>query len=146
MAKYFVFKEFTESEAADRLKIDNTPTEEYIQDNILQMMHIMDKIREKWTDYCEENYLENPAIIVNSGYRCEALNKALNGSKTSQHRYGAATDFEALNGENKALFDMVVDMIEKKEIRCSQLIDERDYAWIHIGLYQGGKLNQILHL
>lgn len=150
MARFFVFSEFTKSDTAKKLKIDNTPTEEYIQDNILQMMRMMDKIRERWTEYCEENCLGNPAIIVNSGYRCEALNKALNGSKTSQHRYGAAADFEAKNGHNKALFEVILKMIEDGEIRCSQLIWEKgndeNPDWIHIGKYEGRKLNQILYL
>ena len=52
MAKYFVYSEFIKSETAKKLNIDNTPKEEYIQDNILEMMRVMDKIRERWTDYC----------------------------------------------------------------------------------------------
>ena len=150
MAKYFVYSEFIKSDTAKRLNIDNTPTEEYIQDNILELMKVMDVIRERWTSYCEENHLSKPQIIVNSGYRCEALNKAVGGSKTSAHRIGSAVDFEAQNGRNGELFNLIVNMIEKGEIKCSQLIwekgDKQNPDWIHFALYAGGKLNQILKL
>lgn len=32
-------------------------------------------------------------IIITSGYRCKALNDAVNGAKTSQHMLGEAVDF-----------------------------------------------------
>lgn len=134
MAKYFTYSEFIKSETAKKLNIDNTPTDEHIQDNILSLMRVMDKIRERWTDYCKENYLGNPAIIVNSGYRCEALNKALKGSKTSAHRIGAAVDFEAKNGRNKDLFGIVQEVLKECQISFDQLIDEYDFSWIHLGL------------
>lgn len=134
MAVYFTYSEFTKSATAEKLKIDNTPTDEHIQDNILSLMGVMDKIRKRWTDYCKENYLGNPAIIVNSGYRCEALNKALKGSKTSAHRIGAAVDFEAENGQNKDLFGVVQKVLKECQISFDQLINEYDFSWIHLGL------------
>lgn len=134
MAKYFSYYEFIKSSTATKLGIDNTPTDEHIQDNILEVMGVMDKIRERWTDYCKENCLSNPEIIITSGYRCNALNKAIKGSKTSAHRIGAATDFEAKNGKNKALFEVVKDVLEEYQIEYDQLIDEYDFSWIHLGL------------
>lgn len=134
MAKYFTYSEFIKSETAKKLNIDNTPTEEPIQDNILELMRIMDKIRENWTEYCTLNYLPHPEILINSGYRCEALNKALKGSKTSAHRIGAAVDFEAKNGRNKDLFGIVQEVLKECQISFDQLIDEYDFSWIHLGL------------
>lgn len=145
MARFFTIFEFTKSDTAVKKGIDNEPDEKSM-DNLISLMRIMDKIRERWTEYCEENYLGNPAIIITSGYRSEELNKAVGGAKNSQHRYGEACDFEAKNGHNEALFEVILKMIEEGEIRCRQLIDERDYSWIHLGLYTGGKTNEILHL
>ncbi len=34
-------------------------------------------------------------LIINSGYRCEDLNKLLGGAKTSQHRKGEAADIRS---------------------------------------------------
>lgn len=134
MAKYFTYFEFIKSDTATKLKLDNTPTKEYIQDNILELMGVMDKIRERWTEYCEENCLPNPQIIVNSGYRSEALNKALKGSKTSAHKIGAACDFEAKNGQNKALFGVVKETLMEHRIKFEELINENNYSWIHLAL------------
>ena len=134
MAKYFSYYEFVKSNTARKLGIDNTPTDEHIQDNILEVMGVMDKVREKWTDYCNENCLQNPQIIITSGYRCNALNKAVSGSKTSAHRIGAATDFKAKNGQNKALFKVVQEVLNEQQIDFDQLIDEYDFSWLHLGL------------
>lgn len=134
MAKYFTYSEFIKSETAKKLNIDNTPTEEYIQDNILELMRIMDKIRENWTEYCTLNYFPHPEIIINSGYRCNALNKAVGGSETSAHRIGSAVDFEAKNGHNSDLFKVVQKTLYDEWIMWDQLIDEHDGAWIHLGL------------
>ena len=134
MCKWFTYGEFIKSATAKKLNIDNTPTEEFIQDNIINLMRIMDKIRERWTDYCEDNCLQNPQIIINSGYRCEELNKAVKGSKTSAHKIGAACDFEAKNGHNKELFGVVQNTLKEYEIPFDQLINENDYEWIHLGI------------
>lgn len=147
MAKYFVFSEFTNSDTAKKLNIENTPNSEE-SDNIIYMMRMMDRIRERWTQYCDENYLQHPQITVTSGFRSEALNTAVKGSKTSQHRDGSAVDFKAKNGQNKALFEVILDMIEEGDIECSQLIweygDENNPSWIHLGRYVGRKRNEVL--
>ena len=138
MSQFFTPYEFYKSSTAKKMNIDNTPNEQEM-DNILELMGIMDKIRGKWTEYCKENYLYHPQIIINSGYRCDALNKAVKGSKTSQHKGGSACDFEAKNGQNKALFEVVLDMIDRGEIKVSQLIweeGENNPKWIHLGLHQ----------
>ena len=101
MAKYFTYYEFIKSDTANRLKIDNTPTSPTVQNNILEMMKVMDKIRENWTQYCKENYLGSAAIIVNSGYRSEALNKAVNGSKTLHIRLAQLVILRLLMGKIK---------------------------------------------
>jgi hypothetical protein len=147
MAKYFTAYEFYKSDTARKLNIDNIPNEDEM-DNIITTMRMMDKIRERWTEYCKENNLSKPQILINSGFRCEALNNAVGGSKTSYHRYGSAADFEANNGQNKALFEVVLTMIEDGEITVSQLIWEKgndnNPDWIHIAVYDGKKKNEIL--
>jgi hypothetical protein len=76
--KYFTIEELCQSETAERLKINNEPTDEIIQHLELLIDCLLDPIREAW----------GSAIIVNSGYRCEELNKAVGGSKTSVHKLG----------------------------------------------------------
>lgn len=139
MAKYFTYSEFTKSETARKLGIDNTPTDETIQDNIIELMRVLDGVREAWTIKCKENCWGNPAIIVNSGYRCDALNEAINGSKTSAHSIGAAADIEPKNQRNREFLRFLEQYLLDNHIPFDQLISEKPDkngvpSWVHIGL------------
>ncbi|MEE0267151.1 MAG: D-Ala-D-Ala carboxypeptidase family metallohydrolase [Bacteroidales bacterium] len=138
MANYFTYGELTRSATADRLGIDNTPKEEYIQDNIIELMRVLDGIREGWTKKCKEECWGNAAIVVNSGYRCDAFNTAINGSKTSAHSIGSAADIEPVNGRNKEFLRFVEQYLLDNHIPFDQLINEKPVngvpSWIHIGL------------
>lgn len=71
--KYFTIKELCKSTTAEQLGIDNSPNSEIVN-NLKQLVeYILDPLRERY----------GKPIHVNSGYRCPALNKAVNGSKTS---------------------------------------------------------------
>lgn len=79
--KYFTLSEFINSATAKRLSIDNMPTFEVV-DNLNRLADYLDKIREK----------VGKPILVNSGYRCNMLNKAVGGVTNSQHLKGLAAD------------------------------------------------------
>ena len=82
------------------------------------------------------------AIIVNSGYRSPAVNKAVGGVPTSQHVRGEAADITAGSKErNKRLFEIL------KTIEVDQTIDEKNYSWIHVSYTICRKnRNQFLHI
>ena len=132
---YFTLPELLHSATALKNKIENHPSFEEVN-NLRKLGLMLDRIREKW----------GSAIVVSSGYRIEKLNTLLKGSKTSQHRYGQAADIEAKNGKNKALFNVIVDMIKSGEIEVGQLIDEYNYDWIHISLPTDKHHNEIKHI
>ena len=98
--KYFTLKEMTKSDTAIRRRISNVPNEQEKQ-NIYQLVEkILDPLREAY----------GKPIIVSSGFRCEKLNTAVGGSKTSQHKTGQAADIRSLEDtreENKKLFDLI---------------------------------------
>lgn len=130
--KYFKFSEFIKSDTASRYGIDNTPTDE-IADNILLTGHILDDVREKWTVYCKENYLYNPALIITSGYRCPELNARVGGSPTSAHQTGNAADIVPANGEVEKFYQFFAEYLQDKDF--DQLILERARytEWVHFG-------------
>ena len=76
--KYFTIKELCKSNTAIKYGIDNTPTPEVEQNLIALIENVLDPLREAW----------GSPIIINSGYRCPILNKAVGGSKTSSHMSG----------------------------------------------------------
>lgn len=139
MGQYFTLDELTRSATADKLGIDNTPKEKYIQDNLIELIEVLDGVREAWTVKCNENEWDNPAIIVNCGYRCDALNEAVKGSKTSAHSIGAAADIEPKNQRNKEFLGFLEQYLLDNHIPFDQLLSEYPDkngvpSWIHIGL------------
>ena len=102
----FTFDELIYSPTANRLGIDNTPDKETKEKLIRLAKEILQPIRNKW----------GSAIVVTSAYRCEALNKAVGGSKTSQHRLGEAADIKVgSKAQNKALFNLIQKMVSNEE-------------------------------
>lgn len=119
-SKYFSVKEFTYSKKAAEKGIDNTPKAEYLEQNIQNSAEKLDKIRE---------YLGFP-LIVSSWYRCDELNKAVDGSVTSDHRNGFAIDLVSRSLDCIALATSFVEACEKLKIPYDQIIFE--HTWVHI--------------
>ena len=130
--KYFTIKELCKSSTAVQKKIDNTPNSEIVN-NLEQLVEfILDPLREKY----------GKPIIVNSGYRCLALNNLVKGSKTSSHLKGLAADITAGSPKkNKILFDLIIQM----DLPFDQVIDEKNFRWIHVSFSKKPR-KQILHL
>lgn len=132
--KYFTLNELTKSDAAKRSKINNTPNKQEENNLIALVNYILDPLREAY----------GKPIIVTSGFRCERLNKLVNGSKTSQHRYGQAADIRTVEDtveENKKLFDLAQEL----NLPFDQLIDEYNFDWVHVS-YSPRNRRQILHI
>ena len=131
--KYFTIDELTYSQTAKRKAINNTPST-LIVDALTRMVeNVLDPIRDKW----------GLPICINSGYRCAELNKAVNGVSTSQHLKGEAADITTgSREENKKLFHL----IQTLDVPYDQLIDEKNYSWIHISHKKENNRKQILHL
>jgi zinc D-Ala-D-Ala carboxypeptidase len=79
----FSLEELTLSSTAQRLGIDNTPTPDIVA-ALTVAANGMEQVRA---------LLGNLPIHVDSGYRCQALNKAVGGAADSAHMEGYAVDF-----------------------------------------------------
>ena len=136
LSKNFTLSELTYSSTAKANKVDTTP-DRWELDNLKKLCNeVLQPIRDKWDD----------SIFINSGFRNPIVNRLVKGSTSSQHLKGQAADITVgSKSRNKKLFDMIVQMIENEEITVGQLIDEKDYSWIHISLPYN-RVNQILHL
>lgn len=136
--KNFSYDELIASATAKRLGIDNTPTPEE-KDNLRRLaIEVLQPIREAWRG----------PIVVSSGYRSSALNKAVGGVKTSQHLTGEAADIKVGGKDkNKKLFNVIYKLISTGKIKVGQLIDEYNYQWCHVSLSRKDKPNnEILHI
>lgn len=131
--RYFTFTEFERSATAYRLAIDNTIPEEAKRNISALVDGVLDPLREAW----------GRPLTVTSGYRCPELNKAVGGSKTSHHLRGMAADISTGNKtDNRKLFQLVLSL----GLPFTQLIDEKDFSWVHVSLDPSNIKRQVLKL
>lgn len=133
--KYFTIQELTISNTAQRKGIDNTPDQKAAAALTALVANVLDPLREAW----------GRPIVVNSGYRCPKLNRAVGGVARSQHTKGEAADIRTLSNrrwENEQLFKLIVQL----KLPFDQLIDEHGYSWIHVSYAEGRNRRQVLHV
>ena len=122
--KYFTIKELCESNTARQRGIENDPTPEVKRNLTALVDNVLDPLRTAW----------GKPITVTSGYRCDALNKAVGGVATSQHRLGQAADLDVgTRADNMKLFNLII----KLKLPFDQLLFERgNWAvgpdWVHV--------------
>lgn len=118
LTKNFNMREFTLSDKAKELKIQNVPSQSDMVNIRRLVEHILQPIRDKFGP-----------ISISSGYRCKTLNKAVGGSKNSHHMIGMAADIKMDN--MKEVFVYIA-----KNMMFTQLIWEygtiNEPAWIHV--------------
>jgi len=132
LSKNFVLSEITHSNTAKRLGIDNEPTETHLQN----MQNLVDNLLQPLRDAVGP-------IRISSGYRNPSLNRAIGGSRSSQHCKGQALDiqfWEMGQMNNKVIYDFILD----SNMEFDQMINEFDFAWIHISLKDKGNRKQVL--
>lgn len=119
--KYFNLKELSKSETATALGINNEPSDEIKTKLVCLITRCLDPLRES----C------GFPITISSGYRCDALNKAVGGELTSQHLRGEAADLIGrTKEETRHIFE-----VAKKLNNHDQLLFERNKKgnlWVHI--------------
>lgn len=128
-------EELTTSQTATRLKINNTPTPEIIE-NLKVVAAQVQKVRDHF----------GKPLIISSGYRSEKLNNAIGGARNSQHTKGEAIDIQSTNGYTNAdIFNYI-----KNNLDFDQLIWEygtrKEPKWVHISYKKSGNRKQILYV
>jgi hypothetical protein len=138
LSENLTLAEMTRSESAKRLGISNQPTPEHLHNMQLLAFCVFQPIR---------NHFKRP-IHISSGYRSEALNKAIKGaSRTSQHSTGQAMDIDMDGTEisNKQIFDFIKDNLD-----FDQLLWEFGTAdnpdWVHVSYSGKRNRKQILRV
>lgn len=131
--KHFTIKELTHSTTAVQRGIDNMPNDEQIE-NLKQLVeNVLDPLREAY----------GRPIRINSGFRSKELNVAIGGSKTSDHVNGNAADITAGSQErNRRLFEL----IQSLNLPFDQLIDEKNFSWVHVSFRKDKNRKQILKI
>ena len=129
LSEHFSLHELTKSATAVRKGIDNTPSDEAVENLVLLCNEILELVREHY----------GVPFVPNSGFRCFELNRAIGSSDRSQHVQGKAVDFEIPGIDNKQValwvkencdFDQLILEFYKEEdpmsgwVHCSYDIDK----------------------
>lgn len=122
LSKNLTLQEAITSQTAQRKGLDNTPSKSTINVMILTAEKVFQPVRDHF----------GVPIRVSSFYRSPAVNAAVGGSKTSQHRTGEAIDMQGTNGlTNAEIFNWI-----RKNLDFDQLIWEygnsTEPAWVHV--------------
>jgi zinc D-Ala-D-Ala carboxypeptidase len=125
LSENFSLEELTASETAARKGIDNTPSEEVI-DNLKRLAAALQEVRA---------LLNHRAILVSSGYRSPELNQAVGGSATSDHCKGLAADFIC---PSYGTPNDIVRAIAASGLSFKQVIREFD-RWVHLSIPEEGQ-------
>ena len=130
LSKNLSLKEATKSNTATRLGIKNEPEQWEINNLRAIAENIFQPVRDHF----------GVPIGISSGYRCKELNKAIGGSKYSQHMIGEALDIDAdIYGKvtNAEIFNYI-----KNNLEWDQMIwefgDDDEPNWVHVSYKESG--------
>ena len=116
LSPHFKLSELLDSGTARSRKLSNDPSPEVLANLKLLCEQALEPIRA----------VVGP-LKINSGYRSDAVNKAVGGSTTSAHSFGLAADLHPPKG-CKALMTQII----ASGVKLDQIIYER--TWVHVGL------------
>lgn len=122
--------EFSKSDTAKRKGIDNTPKDAHLEAAKELAKNIFQPIREHFA----------VPIFLSSGYRSDALNKAIGGSATSQHSKGEAIDID-MDGRkgpsNTEIFHYIRENLPFDQLIWEFGTNEKP-DWVHVSYKKGG--------
>ena len=121
LTKNFTLAELVNSDTAQSRGIDNS-LPSYLKRNAQALAERLQLIRDAL----------GVSIVISSGYRCPELNKAVGGTKSSQHQLCLAADIHATGYTAQELFKAISD----GNFGFDQLILEKvgGKEWVHLSV------------
>lgn len=93
--------------------------DQWIEERLIPLCTALEKIRAK----------AKASIRITSGYRSKKHNKAVGGASNSQHVQGIAADIQAEGVPARKLYQIILKMIDNKEIPNGGVGSYR--GWVH---------------
>ena len=129
LTENFSLSEMIVSPTAKKLGLSNTPTPEHIENMRYCCEKILEPVRAHF----------GKSVQINSSYRAPLVNKAVGGSKTSQHVNGQAIDFEIPGIDNKVVADWIGDNLEFDQVILEFYTKgDKNSGWVHASIKKGG--------
>ena len=117
--------------------IENVPNEEQVE-NLRRVCRWLERLRKRWNDKYGDG--DDP-IIINSGFRSAAVNKAVGGVPTSNHLTGCAVDIRCIGMEQALRYAAILlDISDMSREDFDELLIEqkRSVVWIHFAVRPSG--------
>ena len=112
----------------------NIPSHVHIE-NLKRLCGWLEMLRDEWNRRYGEG---NDPIIINSGYRSEAVNKAVGGAKGSNHLTGCAADIRVADIEQALRYAVILlDISDDSREDFDELLLERSPRgtyWLHFAV------------
>ena len=131
----FSLAELTKSQTAERMGIDNTPTDEQVTSLMLVAQKILQPVRDHY----------GIAFAPSSGFRSVELCEAIGSSAKSQHAKGEAADFEVPTISNYELACWIRDNLDFDQLilECYKSGDPNS-GWVHCSIKPDGNRKECL--
>lgn len=127
LTMHFTLEEMIHSDYAENHDISNSPSKIIIDNLIMLCVLILEPLR---------TALDKP-IIINSGFRCKELNKAVGGVPNSHHLQGLAAD---INFSSEAeLKKMLYILKDNTHLDLALIERSKSSKWLHVQLPLKGR-------
>ena len=133
LSEHFTLAELTKT----RTGIENVPSEAQVE-NLKRVCRWLERLRKRWNDKYGDG--DDP-IIINSGFRSAAVNKAVGGVPTSNHLTGCAVDIRCIGMEQALRYaSILLDISDMSREDFDELLIEqkRSVIWIHFAVRPSG--------
>ena len=143
LSEHFTLAEMckTSAKTAD----GNIPSHVHIE-NLKRLCSWLERLRQRWNERYG-SLTPNPSpkgegnsddpIVINSGYRSEAVNKAVGGAKGSNHLTGCAADIRCLGIEQALRYaTTLLDISDESKEAFDELLIEKSSRsiWVHFAV------------
>ena len=154
LTEHFMLAEMTKTSA----KIENVPNEVQIK-NLKRLCRWLELLRSRYNERLTSNRRRLPPrplerglggeapIVINSGYRSPAVNKAVGGAPTSNHLTGCAADIRVSGMEQALRYAVILlDISDESGEDFDELLIERNARgaiWLHFAVRAQGNRRRI---
>lgn len=139
LSEHFSLAEMCKTNA----NLDNVPNEAQVE-NLKRLCGWLEMLRSEWNKHYGEG---NDPIFINSGFRSEAVNKAVGGVKGSNHLSGCAADIRVAGIEQLVRYaTILLDISDESKEDFDELLLERSPKgnyWLHFAVRPSGNRRKV---
>ena len=139
LSEHFSLAEMCKTSA----NLNNVPNEAQVE-NLKRLCGWLEMLRSEWNKRYGEG---NDPIIINSGFRSEAVNKAVGGVKGSNHLSGCAADIRVAGIEQLVRYaTILLDISDESQEDFDELLLERSPKgnyWLHFAVRPSGNRRKV---